>query len=865
MAEFSTEALNAKYQAERDKRLRADATAQYRELGEIFDDADRDRYTARFERDPITQEIDVAIIGAGIGGLTAAARLAEQGVTDVRIIDKAGDFGGTWYWNRYPGAACDTESYIYLPLLEETGYVPTEKYTKAPEIFAHCQRIGRHFDLYDKALFQTVVADVSWSDATSRWTVTTDRGDLLSARFVVIAGGILHKAKLPGIPGIETFKGHSFHSSRWDYDYTGGSPTAPMDKLAGKRVALIGTGATSVQILPRLAEAAGEVLLFQRTPSGVGVRANRPTDADWAKGLSPGWHRERIENFTQIVSGKPVEQDLVDDGWTEIFRRNPGAMSLMNEEQQKLDAQGVAAIHRRVDEIIEDAATAEALKPWYNQMCKRPCFHDEYLQAFNRANVTLVDTAGRGVDRITEHGLVVGDVEYPVDCIIYASGFENGGSHVRLLGFEIHGRDGVSLTHAWAEGPATLHGMTARGFPNLLRFSMTQGGIAINFSHMLGEWANHAAWLVRRCLDEGIVEVEPTPEAQDAWFQTIMANMGSLAMFYAQCTPSYMNGEGMREANMAIIRSMPYFGGTLEYIDILRDWRAAGDLAGLETRRTSDVAGDGAATGASVSVPTGVGQPKGVAAELVGLSGRVVVVTGAAGGIGGGIADALAEAGATVVIADIDPGPAEQRAAALGKAGFKAASISIDIADEASVIAGCRRIVEEHGTPWALINNAAVQDRQLLLDIEADEWDRVLRVNSRGPLLMTREIGRAMAAGGKSGRIVNIASMAINGQIVRGHAAYAASKTALLGLTRVSAMELAEHGITVNALLPGGVITAGATSSKGPPFAGPALRAPVLGMCEPKDIAAAALFLVSPAARFVTNQTLAVDAGWGIS
>ena len=584
MAELSVEQLQARYAAERDKRLRADTVAQYRELSEVYADVDRDPYTPRFEREPVVQEIDVAIIGAGIGGLTAAARLAEQGVTDIRIIDKAGDFGGTWYWNRYPGAACDTESYIYLPLLEETGYIPSEKYTKAPEIFAHCQRIGRHFGLYDKALFQTEVADLSWQDGASRWRVTSDRGDVLSARFVIVAGGILHKAKLPGIPGIETFKGHSFHSSRWDYAYTGGSPTTPMDKLKDKRVALIGTGATSVQILPRLAEAAGEVVLFQRTPSGVGVRANRATDPEWANSLQPGWQQERVENFTAIVSGKPVEQDLIADGWTEIFQRNPGAMSLMNEEQQKLDAQGVAVIHRRIEEIVEDSATAEALKPWYPQMCKRPCFHDEYLPSFNRDNVTLVDTAGQGVDRITEHGLVVGDVEYPVDCIIYASGFENGGSHLRLLGFEIHGREGVSLTHAWAEGPATLHGMTARGFPNLLRFSMTQAGIAINFSHLLGEWANHAAWLISRCLREGVAEIEPTAEGQDAWFQTIMANMSSLAMFYATCTPSYMNGEGTREANPAVLRSMPFFGGTLEYIDILRDWRAAADFAGLERR-----------------------------------------------------------------------------------------------------------------------------------------------------------------------------------------------------------------------------------------------------------------------------------------
>ncbi|TVV75948.1 NAD(P)/FAD-dependent oxidoreductase [Sphingomonas solaris] len=859
----SVEALQARYNAERDKRLRADTVSQYRDLGEVFADIDRDPYTPRSERDPIKQQVEVAVIGAGLGGLSAAARLVEQGITDIRIIDKAGDFGGTWYWNRYPGAACDTESYIYLPLLEETGYVPTEKYAKAPEIFAHCQRIGRHFDLYSKALFQTEVSDLSWSDATSRWTVTTDRGDTLSARFVVIAGGILHVAKLPGIPGIDTFKGHAFHSSRWDYTYTGGSPTTPMDKLAGKRVALVGTGATSIQILPRLAEAAGDVVVIQRTPSGVGVRANRATDPEWAGTLQPGWQRERIENFTRVVSSKPVEQDLVADGWTEIFLRNPAAMSVMDEEQLRLDAIGMEAIRDRIDTIIGDQATAEALKPWYNQLCKRPCFHDEYLAAYNRPNVHLVDTAGRGVDRITETGLVVDGVEYEVDCIIYASGFETSSTHLRQLGFEIHGRNGVSLTHAWAEGAATLHGVHAHGFPNLFRFSMLQGGIAINFAHILGELAEHAAWIIRHCHDEGIVEIEATEQGQSAWFQTLLANMSSLGMFYAQCTPSYMNGEGSKAASAAAMRSIPFFGGTLEYIEILRAWRAAGALDGLEAKRETSAGGsEGAVTrGGSADV----GRPDGMSTVFGSLAGRVVVVTGAAGGIGAGIAKAIAEAGGTVVVVDIDDAGAARHAASLTDAGYAGGSIRIDVGDEASIVEGCRRIVEEYGAPWALINNAGVQDRQLLLEAEAGEWDRVLRINSRGPFLMTREIAKAMVISRMGGRIVNIASSGVKGQLVRGHAAYASSKTALLGLTRVSAMELAEHGITVNTLLPGGVITTGAVSSKGPPFDGPALRPPPLGMCEPRDIAAAAVFLSSPAARFITNQTLSVDAGWGIS
>lgn len=586
------EAVQARYAAERDKRLRTDGNAQYRELDGLYAAFDRDPYCEPIDRPSRDEEVDVVIVGAGFGGLLTAARLKEQGITNVRLIDKAGDFGGTWYWNRYPGAACDIESYVYMPLLEETGYIPTEKYAKAAEIFEHCQRIARQYDLYDKALFQTEVDDLSWSEDARRWVVATDRGDRIRARFAVVAGGILHKAKLPGIPGIENFKGHSFHTSRWDYAYTGGAPGAHMDKLADKRVALIGTGATSVQILPRLAEDAQHVFVFQRTPSSVGVRGNRPTDTDWASSLKPGWHRERVENFTRMVSGDRPDQDLVQDGWTEIFGRNPDAMALSTPEQQQIDFEDMEAMRRRIEEIVNDPKTAEALKPWYNRMCKRPCFHDEYLQAFNRDNVTLIDTAGQGVERITEKGLVVDGVEYEVDCIVYASGFEVSTSYQRRLGFEIHGRGGRGLADAWQDGAATLHGMHARGYPNLVMYSMTQGGIAINFVHVLDELSQHTAWYFAHCLKAGIEEIEPSEQAQEQWLQTLFANMGAQAMFFAQCTPSYLNAEGSREATPAMLRSIPFFGGTMNYFDILRAWRAKGDLEGLEARSGAEAAAE---------------------------------------------------------------------------------------------------------------------------------------------------------------------------------------------------------------------------------------------------------------------------------
>ena len=584
---YSLEEIKAKYRAEREKRLRPDGTNQYRAFSGVFQDFDRDPYAdPNFQRDAVVEDTDVAIIGGGLGGLMAAVELVKLGITNFRIIDKAGDFGGTWYWNRYPGAACDIESYIYMPFLEETGYIPVERYSKASEIFQHCQRIADQFALYPKGLFQTLVKEVRWAEDGSRWDVTTNRGDRISARFLIVAGGILHKAKLPGVPGIETFKGKSFHTGRWDYDYTGGSPTTPMDKLANKRVALIGTGATSVQVVPPLAESAQELYVFQRTPSGIGERLNRPTDPEWAKSLQPGWQKARIENFTRIVSGQPADEDLVKDSWTEIFGRNPNAFGVVGEEDLRADIAAMDKIRARIDSVVKDPATAEALKPWYNQMCKRPCFHDEYLPAFNRPNVKLVDTDGKGVERITEDAVVVNGVSYPVDCIIYGSGFEVGSAHTSRLGFEIYGRDGVSLTDAWADGPATLHGMLARGFPNYFSFYLTQGAFAINFAHLLGELAIHAAWLIQHSVNTGIEQFEPSAEAQEAWLNTLISRLGAQAQFFMECTPGYNNGEGAMPTSPNAIRQIPFFGPTLEYVQVLKDWRTAGDLAGLEIRIT---------------------------------------------------------------------------------------------------------------------------------------------------------------------------------------------------------------------------------------------------------------------------------------
>ena len=588
---FDPAALRAKYLAERDRRIRADGNEQYREIAGDFAHYLDDPYVAPgFTRAPLTDEIEVVVIGGGFGGLLAGARLREAGVDDIRVIEKGGDFGGTWYWNRYPGAACDVESYIYLPLLEEIGYLPVEKYSRAPEILAHSRAIGEHFDLYRNACFQTEVTGMAWDEAAARWIISTNRGDAMKARYVVMANGPLHRPKLPGISGVESFEGHSFHTSRWDYGYTGGDSNGHLTGLKDKRVGIIGTGATAVQCVPHLAAAAKALFVFQRTPSSIDVRANRPTDPDWAASLQPGWQQHRMDNFNALVSGGFAEEDLVNDGWTDIIgnlimmmRNNAAAgqsMETIAETMQLADFQKMEQIRARVDQMVKDKAAAEALKPWYNQFCKRPCFHDEYLDAFNRPNVQLIDTQGRGVEAITEHGVVANGREYEIDCLIYATGFEVGTSYTRRAGYEVVGRGGVTLTQKWADGVSTLHGMHSRGFPNLFLISNSQSGFTVNFPHMINEQSRHLAYIVREASQRQARTVEASAEAEEAWVQTIISSAMMRQKFQEECTPGYYNNEGQPSALAA--RNGSYGAGPVAFVKLLEDWRAAGELAGLE-------------------------------------------------------------------------------------------------------------------------------------------------------------------------------------------------------------------------------------------------------------------------------------------
>ena len=589
------DALRRKYAAERDKRLRPDGNNQYLRLqGQLSHYLD-DPYTPRVERAPKTDHVTFAFIGGGFAGLVTGARLKEAGVDDVRIIEKGGDFGGTWYWNRYPGAQCDTAAFVYMPLLEETGHMPSEKYTHAPEILEHCQRIGKQYGLYDNALFHTEVKDLVWDDDQSYWIIRTNRGDEFTAQFVGMGTGPLHVPKLPGIPGLTSFRGHSFHTSRWDYDYTGGDPSgAPLDKLADKRVAIIGTGATAVQCVPHLARACKKLYVCQRTPSSVDVRDNRPTDPEWFKEIAtPGWQQRWLENFTANQTGGMAEVDLVMDGWTDLSRRIQARIASLPAEErtpakmweafEDADFEKMEEIRMRVEAIVEDPQTAEPLKAWYRQLCKRPCFHDEYLQAFNEPSTTLVDTNGLGVERITETAVVVAGQAYEVDCIIYASGFEVGTAYHERAGYDMVGRGGVKLSEYWADGMRTKHGTHVHGFPNAFIVQPTQGANLIsNVPHNLTESGRTIAMIVKHALDHGHDEVEVSQQAEEEWIQLLLTGAGRM-IGSQDCTPGYYNNEGQPTGPQARL-FVGYPHGAMAFFKYLKEWRSNGNFEGLEFR-----------------------------------------------------------------------------------------------------------------------------------------------------------------------------------------------------------------------------------------------------------------------------------------
>jgi cation diffusion facilitator CzcD-associated flavoprotein CzcO len=590
---FDAESVHAKYLAERDKRL-FPGRADIRDLraDEVFSTYRDDPFTPMAPRAPVNDDPDVVIVGGGIAGILAGVQLRKAGVERIRIVDQAGGIGGTWYWNQYPGVMCDIESYIYMPMLEDLDYVPSRRYAWGEEIRTHLEAVARRFDLVDDALFHTGVTAARWDEEAARWRITTDRGDEIGCRWYVLAVGILNLLKLPAIPGMEDFAGRSFHAARWDYEYTGGGPHAPLDRLGDKNVALIGTGATGIQCVPPLAESARHVYVLQRTPSAIGERGNRPTDPSFARGLEPGWQKARWDNFQALMMGRPVDVDLVDDGWTHDYalaQHPPRHKGTSIEEYlrvaEEVDYSIMEAHRHRVEELVADRATAEILKPYYRYICKRPCFHDEYLQAFNHPNVTLVDCPG-GIERITKQGPVVDGTQYEVDCIVYGTGFEPELTPLyRRAGHEITGRGGVTLADKWADGTASLFGMMSRGFPNL--FVMPAPGqqavVTVNYTQLAVLGAEFVGGTIGRLAERGVGVFDVSAQAEEAWTQKIVDSFVDASAVMSACTPSRINNEGHPE--LLNPRNGNYgrgLGDWFGYRERLEQWLEAGEFEGLE-------------------------------------------------------------------------------------------------------------------------------------------------------------------------------------------------------------------------------------------------------------------------------------------
>ena len=620
---FNPDELRQKYRLERDKRVRVDGNDQYLEVKGDFSYFVEDPYIdEEISRDSLEKTFHTIIIGGGFGGVLSGARLREQGIDDFRIIEKGGDFGGTWYWNRYPGASCDIESYIYFPLLEETSFIPKRKYTDAAETLDYFKVLSDKFSLKENALFQTEVNEVKWISDEKLWFIKTNRQDSIKARYVIHANGFLNRPKLPAMKGINDYQGHTFHTSRWDYAYTGGNSNGNLNNLRDKKVAIIGTGATAVQCVPHLAAGAKKLYVFQRTPSSIDERNNSNTDIDWFNSQKSGWQKERKENFEGFLTGNFTDKDLVNDGWTEIFRtilgglikNGPSKLVLLswvltapfyknfykvglrtyirnkfmnfvtrediNKKVEIVDFQKMEKVRARADALVNDPKTAESLKPYYRQLCKRPCFHDEYLQAFNNDNVELIDTDGQGVKELSAEGIIHDGKEYKVDCIIFASGFEVGTDYSRRCGYQVSGIDGMTLSEKWKDGLATFHGIHSKGFPNSFFYGPGQGPMTANFTHSLDEQSAHVAYILKQLDKKNLKYVEASEEAESEWINTIISKARNMQSFQEACTPGYYNNEGKPNTNPA---NNTYGGGALEYFKLLKDWRKSNKLQGLKT------------------------------------------------------------------------------------------------------------------------------------------------------------------------------------------------------------------------------------------------------------------------------------------
>ncbi|CAG8973061.1 hypothetical protein HYALB_00010835 [Hymenoscyphus albidus] len=593
---LDTGSITAKYKEERDKRLRSDGVAQFKEAEGTLAHFKEDPWAAPLVRAKIEKTVKVLVVGGGFGGLVTAVELKQQDVHDFVLVEKGAGFGGTWYWNQYPGASCDVEAMIYLPFLEETGYVPVDRYSYGPEIRAHCNRIVQKWDLLQHAHLQTEITSISWDGTLLRWHVHTNHNDHFISQFVVLATGTLHKPQLPGVRGIGNFKGHHFHTGRWNYQITGGDSNGNMEKLRTKTVGIIGTGASAIQLVPKLAGDVKKLYIFQRTPSTISVRDNCRTDPSMLATFKPGWQKKLLDDFANILQGDLLDDDVectalegLEAFTMRTIHSEAKKAGIMIEERElpelfkAADFRLMEGIRKRIEDTVTDKQTAEKLKPWYAFMCKRPAFNNDYLPTFNEPNVELVDTNGQGVSHLTETGVVANGKEYAVDLLIYSTGFEFEAAFTlfRRTGIKLVGKKGQTYDEKWNEcGPSTLFGIHVRDFPNVFNIGPAQAGVTANQTHTINVSGKHIAEVIAKCLREGVEAIEPSEDAVEDWGKQIEEGSSMRTEFHKTCPPGYYNRQGKPED--IPVRWGIYPKGIVKWEELLRNWRLEGSMKGME-------------------------------------------------------------------------------------------------------------------------------------------------------------------------------------------------------------------------------------------------------------------------------------------
>ncbi|MCE2391865.1 MAG: NAD(P)/FAD-dependent oxidoreductase [Proteobacteria bacterium] len=508
--------------------------------------------------DRTAREVDVVVAGAGFGGLYALYRLRGLGL-EVQVYEAGSDIGGTWYWNRYPGARCDVESlaysYAFSRELEE-DWDWSERYASQPEILEYAHHVAERFDLRRDIQLETRVVSAVYDEARGRWTVRTDRGEEVSAQFCVMATGCLSARNIPDFPGLDRYSGRCFHTGDWPEEGV---------ELEGRRVGIIGSGSTAIQAIPILAEQAGELFVFQRTPNFSMPARNTPMDPDYqkrAKASYPAFREPFVSGMFGLdfhpndrlgASASPEERNEVfEERWRAGGLGVVGAFADLFVDEEVNEA-AAEFIRGKIRETVHDPEVAELLCPDTPVGCKRPCADTNYFETYNRPNVTLVDIRNAPVEEITETGLRTGGRHYELDCIVFATGF--AAMTGALLRIDIRGRDGVKLAEKWAEGPKTYLGLGVEGFPNL--FTITGPGSPSVLANMIPGIEQHVNWIAD-CMvymrERGLRRIEATPEAEAAWVEHV--NQIADRTIYPTCNSWYVGANIPGKPRVF----MPYLG-----------------------------------------------------------------------------------------------------------------------------------------------------------------------------------------------------------------------------------------------------------------------------------------------------------------